>query len=376
MSRRGRGEGTIEQRADGRWHARVSVADGTRKHFYGRTRQEVSDKLTDALAARRKGMLVTSGRRSLADWLEQWLRDYIESFVARTTFERYRGIVRTYIVPALGRKTLEQLSAPQIQRYYTLIKERGYSASTISLHHSVLYHALQDARRAGLVGFNVAEDVKKPPERDRDATHRAFTPEQRLRLEQAIRGHNHESLWLVLLLTGMRIGEAAALTWDDVDLPHSRLIVRKSYRRTLSGPVISEPKTKRGRRTIPLGQTAVAALQSQRTRTREMKLRALQWTNLDLVFPNALGGPLRADKVLLAFKRVLKSAGLPERRLHDLRHTYATDLYAADVHPRSVQELLGHSRLDMTNDLYTGSVPDALRDAVERLDRVRATQAK
>ena len=182
-----------------------------------------------------------------------------------------------------------------------------------------------------------------------------------MRLEQAIRGHEHESLWLVLLLTGMRIGEAAALTWDDIDVGHARLIVRKSYRRALSGPIVSEPKTKRGRRTIPLGETAIVALQAQRTRTRELKLRALQWDNLDLVFPNALGRYLRADKVLMAFKRVLKSAGLPERRLHDLRHTYATDLYAADVHPRSVQELLGHSRLDMTNDLYTGSVPDALR---------------
>jgi integrase len=321
-------------------------------------------------------MLVTSGRRSLADWLEQWLRDYVENYVAQTTFERYRGIVRTYIVPALGRKTLEQLTAPQIQRYYTQITERGFAASTLSLHHSVLYHALQDARRAGLVGRNVAEDVKKPPERERDATHRAFTPEQRVRLEYAIRGHEHESLWLVLLLTGMRIGEAAALTWADVDLAQARLIVRRSYRRTLSGPVISEPKTKRGRRTIPLGETAIATLQAQRTRTRELKLRAAQWHELDLVFPNSRGRPLRADKVLLEFKRVLKAAGLPERRLHDLRHTYATDLYAADVHPRSVQELLGHSRLDMTNDLYTGSVPDALREAVERLDRARARQAR
>jgi len=376
VSRRGRGEGSIVQRPDGRWVARVSLPDGVRKAFYGRTRQDVADKLTDALAARRKGVLVTSGRRSLADWLEQWLCDYVHNYVAQTTFERYRGIVRTYIVPALGRKTLEQLTAPQIQRYYTQLKDRGFAASTISLHHSVLYHALHDARRAGLVGRNVAEDVKKPPERERDATHRAFTPEQRVRLEHAIRGHDHESLWLVLLLTGMRIGEAAALTWNDVDVVHMRLIVRKCYRRALSGPIVSEPKTKRGRRTIPLGETAIAALQAQRTRTRELKLRTLKWDDLDLVFPNSRGRYLRADKVLLEFKRVLNAAGLPERRLHDLRHTYATDLYAADVHPRSVQELLGHSRLDMTNDLYTGSVPDALRNAVESLDRARASQAR
>jgi integrase len=193
-----------------------------------------------------------------------------------------------------------------------------------------------------------------------------------LKLEEAAHGHDYEFLWLVLLLTGMRIGEAVALTWDDVDLANARLIVRKSYRRALAGPIISEPKTKRGRRTIPLGESAIDALQSQRTRTLELKLQALEWADLNLVFTNSSGRYLRADKVLVAFKRVLRGAGLPEKRMHDLRHTYATDLYAADVHPRSVQELLGHSRLDMTNDLYTGSVPAALREAVERLDRARA----
>ena len=276
----------------------------------------------------------------------------------------------------LGRKTLEQLTPPHIQRYYTHLKESGFSSSTIGLHHTVLYHSLRDAKRAGLVGRNVVEDVNKPPERDRDATHRAFTAEQRVTLERAMSGHDHEYLWLVLLLTGMRIGEATALTWDDIDFVQARLIVRKSYRRALSGGIISEPKTKRGRRTIPLGESAIAALQAQRKRTLKLKLRALEWEDLNLVFPNSFGRYLRADKVLVAFKRVLRGAGLPEKRLHDLRHTYATDLYAADVHPRSVQELLGHSRLDMTNDLYTGSVPAALREAVERLDRARATHSR
>src|SRR5689334_18367190 len=149
MSRRGRGEGSIVQRPDGRWVARVTLPDGKRKAFYGQTRQEVADKLTDALAARRKGMLVTSGRRSLGDWLEQWLNDWVENYVARTTYERYRGIVRRYIVPQLGRKTLEQLTAPHIQRYYSHLNERGFAAATISLHHTVLYHSLRDAKRVG-----------------------------------------------------------------------------------------------------------------------------------------------------------------------------------------------------------------------------------
>jgi integrase len=141
--------------------ARVTLPDRKRKAFYGQTRQEVADKLTDALAARRKGMLVTSGRRLFADWLEQWLSDRVENYVARTTYERYRGIVRRYIVPQLGRKTLEQLTAPDIQRYYSHLNERGFAAATISLHDTVLYHSLRDAKRVGLVGRNVPEDVKK-----------------------------------------------------------------------------------------------------------------------------------------------------------------------------------------------------------------------
>src|SRR5439155_2044220 len=91
----------------------------------------------------------------ISDWLEQWLRDYVQNFVAQTTYERYRGIVRTYVIPQLGRKTLEQLTPPHIQRYYTHLKESGFSSSTIGLHHTVLYHSLRDAKRAGLVGRNV-----------------------------------------------------------------------------------------------------------------------------------------------------------------------------------------------------------------------------
>jgi integrase-like protein len=343
----------------------------------GQTRQEVADKLTDALAARRKGMLVTNGRRSLADWLEQWLSDWVENYVARTTHERYRGIVRRYIVPQLGRKTLEQLSAPRIQRYYSQLNERGFAAATISLHRTVLYHSLRDAKRVGLCGPQCRGGCQEAP-RARAGRHASGFHARAAR--DARKGDSgarpRVSVAGPALDRHTHRRSHCGLTWDDVDLAHARLIVRKSYRRALSGAIISEPKTKRGRRTIPLGQQAVEALQAQRLHTRELRLRALKWQELDLVFPNTWGRYLRADKVLVAFKRVLRSAGLPQHRLHDLRHTYATDLYAADVHPRSFQELLGHSRLDMTNDRYTGSVPDALREAVERLDRSRARQSR
>ncbi|HYW88826.1 MAG TPA: site-specific integrase, partial [Chloroflexota bacterium] len=267
-----------------------------------------------------------------------------------------------YVTPELGRVTLNQLTAAHLRRLYAKLRERGLAVATVSLIHTVIHRALRDARRDGLVGKNVAEDTA-PASPRRDASGRAFTPDQLRILDQAIVGHQHEQLWRVLLLTGLRIGEAAALRWSDVDLDSGRLHVHRSYRRTLAGPVLSAPKTARGRRTIPLGAAGLRALRAQRQ-------TAPPWTSDALVFPNRLGAPLRADKVLAEFKEVLAAAGLPKRRLHDLRHTFATGLFARGVSHRAAQELLGHARLEMTMDLYTGSVPEVLDDAIARMDNL------
>jgi integrase len=289
--------------------------------------------------------------------------------VAVTTWERYSGIVRKYIKPELGRTNLSALTPAHLRRFYARLRDKGLSGATVSLIHSAVHRALRDAKRDGLIARNVAEDAA-PAQPRRDASERAFTPEQIIILDKAIVGHQHEQLWRVLLLTGLRVGEAAALRWSDVDLDKGRLTVRRSYRRTLSGPVISAPKTQKGRRTVPLGVAGKAALQAQRLRVVEAQLKAPAWDDLDLVFPNSLGRPFRADKCLSEFKAVLRDAGLPLRRLHDLRHTFATMLFASDVHPRVAQELLGHSRIEMTMDLYTGSVPALNQQAIERLDNL------
>jgi integrase len=118
---------------------------------------------------------------------------------------------------------------------------------------------------------------------------------------------------------------------------------------------------------VPLSRAALEALEAQRERVSELRGKAPLWTTDDLVFPNAQDRPLRADKLLLEFQQVCCTAGLPPKRLHDLRHTFATRLYRADVHPRTAQKLLGHSRIEMTMDLYTGAVTEALRSAVEAL---------
>jgi integrase len=366
--RRGNGEGSIDQRADGVWRARISLADGTRKVVYGRTRADVARRLAALQEQQARHQLVTSGKATCAQWFAQWLADHVDGHVAQTTLERYRGICNRYLEPRLGRVPLEQLSPSHIQRLHRELRADGLAPATIALVHTVVHRSLRAARRMRLVATNVAADVPPPPSGSHDATERAFTTDQLVVLRGAIRGHRHEHLWIVLAETGLRVGEALALQWADVNLEAHRLMVRRSYRRTLSGPVLSAPKTKAGRRTIPLSQAACEALTQQRERVRQMRKDAELWSTEGLVFPNGLGKPLRADKLLEEFKQVLAAAGLPPKRLHDLRHGLATRLFAADVHPVAVQRILGHAKIETTIGVYTGAVPAMLSDAIARLD--------
>jgi integrase len=183
-------------------------------------------------------------------------------------------------------------------------------------------------------------------------------------------------VWRFLLGTGVRWGEAAALTWDDVDIDSARpeVPIQRAATRIRGRVFVTAPKTRAGRRTIPLTMDATAALKQQQNFVRKLKLAAEPGTwsdeNGKLVFPNPTGGLLRSNRVLAEFERVRGEGGLPAKRLHDLRHTYATLLFARDVHPKIAQDLLGHTRIDMTLRIYTGSVPQVAREAVARLDDV------
>lgn len=375
MSRRANGEGSIGQLLDGRWRAQVSQPDGTRKQLYGHTRLEVADKLRQVKRDQDDGRLVTSGRASVEEWLDQWLADHILPSVAPRTHETYETAVRVRLVPLLGHVQLSKLSGVHIQRAYATLSHT-YAPKTVNHTHNVLHQALEAARKLRLIGSNPTADVTTPRRPDGHAGDRALTAEQVRVLDRAMVGHDFEPVWRFLLGTGVRWGEAAALTWDDVDIDSARSQVRiqRAATRIKGKMFVSTPKTRAGRRTIPLTMDAIAALRQQQNAVRKLKLAAQPgtWSDQDgkLVFPNPTGGLLRSNRPLAAFKRVLAEAGLPPKRLHDLRHTYATLLFARDVHPKVAQDLLGHTRIDMTLRIYTGSVPEVARNAVARLDDV------
>lgn len=374
-SKRGNNEGSITRRPDGRWHARMSLDSGKRKHFYGKTRQEVAAQLTAALRERDQGLsLVLDERQTLAQYLDSWLAT-MRSAVRPRTWQRYEQYIRLHTTPFLGKVALSKLTAQQVQGLYANRLEAGCSPTSVKHLHTVLHKALEDALRLGLVQRNVVDLVRAP--RMQRVEMRVLTLKQVRTLLTAAQGDRFEALYTLAVTTGMRRGELLALKWRDVDLGsaangQAALQVRATLQKTKGGFVYAEPKSARSRRRIALTAAATEALRTHRARQAEERLLVgAEWEDHDLMFCTHQGKPLIGSNVLNQnFHPLLKRAGLPRIRFHDLRHTAATLLLLRSVHPKVVSELLGHSSVSLTLDVYSHVLPDMQREATAALDQM------
>lgn len=373
LSRRGNNEGTIAKRqSDGRWTAAITLLDSKRRFFYGKTRQEAAQKLQTAQRALQDGLPVTLGRTPLASFLEQWLQESARQTLRPRTFADYQRIVRRHVVPEIGRIPLARLTAPDVQGLLNRKLASGLSASRVHAIHAVLSRALRQAERWSLITRNVARlvDVPKPAsskvEPLKQAELRAFL--------DSLKGYRLEALYLLASSTGMRQGECLGLAWDAVDIERGVLQVRASLQRIGGKLQLVEPKTERSRRTIVIPARALAAIRAHRARQLEERLRAgpLWKDDLGLTFTTELGKPIDGGNLLRSFKRLLQKAGLPERRFHDLRHGVATVLFAQGVHLRRVADLLGHSQIAVTSEIYTHSIEAGLQEVAAAMDAVLA----
>src|SRR5215216_640460 len=259
--RRGNGEGTITRRKDGRWEARYTVQSGTgpkREVLYGKTRAEVAEKLTKAMADRDGGLVFDTNNQTVGEYLTRWLNDSVQGSVKPITFESYERLVRVHIVPALGRVKLKNLSPPHLQAFYRDRLDAGLSPVTVRYLHSLLHRSLKQALRWNLVHSNVAKAVD-PPKMPR-ADMRAMSPKQTRLFLEAAREDRLEALYVLAVHCGLRQGELLALRWEDVDLETGTLRVGRTLSRTKDGPTFTAPKTAKSRRTVRLTAGVVEAL--------------------------------------------------------------------------------------------------------------------
>lgn len=382
MAKRGQNEGSIYKRDDGRWCAVLSLGyvDGKRKRksFYGNTRKEVQEQLTAALSEQQKGSPVIVERQNVEQFLTQWLATSVKPPVkSHNTYRSYEKLVRLYLIPHLGRLPLPKLTPQHIQAMLATMQKdggvrvSGVSATTAISTRKVLRRALNQAMKWGLVSRNVVMLTDPPASEHREI--RPFSPDEARAFLATVTGHRQEALYTVALAVGLRQGEALGLRWEDVDINARELHVRKQVQRIDSKLRLVDLKTPKSRRTIPLPPSTIVALKAHRNHQREERLMAGQhWQENGLVFPTMRGTPQDGNNVRVLFQRLVKQAGLPHQRFHDLRHACASLLLAQNIHPRVVMEILGHSNISITMNTYSHVLPQAQRDAVDLLDSLLA----
>jgi integrase len=362
-------KGRVFQRTPGRgkpWSYVVDLprgADGRRRQRTKggfATRKLAEAALAELVVDTERGTAVDPQRQTLAEYLTEWLAD-VEGSLRPSTVRLYRTAVQSWIVPRIGGVRLQDLSPQHLQRLYRELSESGrvdgtggLSPRSVRLAHQVLHSSLERAEDWRLIARSPASARLQLPRMSRPAM-QTWTPEQARRFLAATADDRLAVLWQVLLATGLRRGEVLGLRWDDIDLDARRLRVTQTLVVGDGGePTLSEPKTAAGRRTVAFHAGLVPALRAHRSRQNEERLLVgSAWSSPDLVFTTAVGTPIHPRNLVREFKTASRSAGLPEIRLHDLRHTAATLALTAGAHPKQVQEMLGHARVAITLDVYS-----------------------
>jgi len=378
MSRRGRGEGTVSQRKDGRWEARTSI-DGQRFAYYGKTRQEVGQKLTASLKRHNDGLPQVAQRQSVSAYLAQWIEG-VPSSVRPTTYRGYENMVRKHLIPRLGRITLAKLTPTDLTAMYSHMLAAGLAPRTVGHAHRILGRALREAEVSGIVARNVCRLVHPPRVPHHEM--RTLTAEQ-ARALIAADGDRFHALYVVALASGARQGELLALRWSDVDMDAGTIRItrtlicgaRAGARKDNGVPQVewtfTEPKTASSRRTIPIGRTAVEVLRRHRkAQAAERLLAGRAWHDGDLVFATTIGTPVNSSNLRTLYYALLARSGLPRIRFHDLRHTAATLLLEAGVHPRAVADRLGHATPSLVMNTYGHVTERMQREATAAMDAV------
>lgn len=386
--KRGHGEGTISKRKDGRWEGKISIGHDPvtgklkRVTFYGKTRQEVAEKLNKALHEYKTGTFIKPNKITVGQWLDRWLEVYAKPKVRLSTWESYETTVRCHIKPTIGNLPLKDLRPEHLQQLYNeklksgrVDGKGGLSAKSVGYIHAVMNQALKQAVKEQLVYRNVCEAVNKPKQKRHEI--KPLTIEQ---MNQFLSVAREDKLFPAFLLewgTGLRRGELLGLKWRDIDLKKGVITVRRSLIRTRQGLIFSEPKTEKSRRTIPIPKEVVAELKAHKARQAQERLLLGQaYQDNDLVFCSAEGRPLDPRSFTRKFERLLEKAGLPRVSFHDMRHSHATMLLLLDEHPKVVQERLGHSTIAMTLDTYSHVVPGLQEKAAAKLSSVLDLKGK
>lgn len=365
---RGKKEGSISQRPNGSWRAQVYIS-GKRLSFSSKSKQECLVWLRSKQSQIDKGLTYDSSRITLSEYVTGWLSS-VKASLRYTTWSQYKSMTELYILPGIGMLKLGDLKPDHIQRLYDQLLERGIGRYALLKTHTVLRSALSRAIKTGVLSRNPAGSIILPKE---PANEMQILDESQVnRLLVSANGRRFEALYHLAVATGMREMEILGLKWTDLDWVRQTLKVERQLLRPHGqGIEFSSPKTRFGKRTIKLGSKTMEALRQHDQRQQQDRVKAGgQWVEHGLIFTNHTGGPLECRNLLRDYKQLLKDAGLPPIRFHDLRHTAASIMLNHNIPVIVVSRRLGHAKPSITLDIYGHLISSAQSEAAELLDEL------
>ena len=376
--RRANGEGNIRKRSDGRWEGRYTAGrdPGTGKVIYknvlAKTQKECKEKLKRAIEENAKVDTIRAEQYTVGQWMDVWFENCAKIKVRPSSHKTYRGYIDNHIKPSIGKIPLGKLSSLDLQKLYKKLlsggrverveskkQPKGLSAKTVRNINQVISSAMDFAVDQKLISTNPTNGCALPKLEHREM--KTLPAEQLASFLHEAKESGVFELYYIELTTGLRRGELLGLKWEDIDLERGTIQVRRQIAR-IDGEVVDAPlKTKNSYRSLSIGTDAVEILRNQQKKTSS-----------EYVFPSPAGGPISPDSVLHMLHRVLKRAGLPKIRFHDMRHTFATVALQNGVDIKTVSGMLGHYSAGFTLDTYAHVTTQAQRQAADTMANILA----
>lgn len=369
--RRANQEGALwKESKTGKWRAQIRL-DGRRLSRTFGTEREATAWLREMRGQVDQGLTFKGTQTTLGDFLNDWLTS-IQSDLEPDTHHHYSQIARDHIIPLIGSTRIAVLTAEHVQALLNAHTREGTGARTRQLIYSVLHSALNHAARLNMITRNPTIAIKRPKYEHEEM--KILTGEQASALLLAARENGNEALYYLAITTGMRQGELLGLQWQDIDWQAGLVHVRRqsAYDQAGSGFVFKPPKTRSGRRVIAITNIGIELLREQQASQQiQRRLAGARWQEYDLVFPSSVGTPKNPSNLLKEFNNLLKTAGLPKIRFHDLRHTAVSLMIeATGGRVNVISRRLGHAQPGFTLNQYSHLLPNQDEEAAAAMDEL------
>lgn len=371
--KRGNAEGSIYQRTDGRWTAAYQ-AQGKRKYLYGSTRDNVAKKLRDIQSKIDRGEFVEPAALTVGQWLTVWLQEYAAPAVRPSTLAAHTGVVKAHLIPAFGKVRLQGLRAEHVQAFINEQVRQGFAPATVKRQLATLKVALSQAVKNQLIFRSPADVVSLPKQEQK--TIECLSAEEVAALLAVLPDSTHGRALRFTLGTGLRVAELCGLRWCDIDNSsvHVNQITYTLRQGERVNRIATPPKTKAGKRLIPLNDKLRPLLDEQRQAQRLERVRAgSAWQGGEpckgeqSVFATETGLPADRHNIARTLRACLKRAGLKSRGVHALRHTFATMWVQSGNDLRTLSEILGHTNVAFTMQRYVHSDTATKRRGMEAM---------